>query len=446
MTLGTALALVALMIALNGLYVAVEFSFVGLRRTELDEAARSGGVGAQRVVRGLERLSFLLSTVQFGITATSLVVGIVAGRRLGPALFGPLLEALGLAPEAAEPLGVTVAVVAATVVQMVLGELLPKTIAIARPTEVATRLSRFALVSMRLLGPIVAGFDAAAQWVARSAFRVETAEQLDGARTLDEVARIIAVSGAQGRLSERQAELLRRAAALGDRRVDEVMVPRPDIEWLAADDALDALRDAAARTGHSRFPVRGATEDEVVGSVHVKDLLAVGETQRAGPVGAIARPVLVVPEHESLRALLRALQARRRTFAVVVDEYGSTAGIVTVEDVLEALVGDISDEHDTLRLSRVHSDGRLVVAAGLGLARFEELVDATLPEGPYETVAGFVLARLGEIPDVGARVVHEGLELEVSALDGLRITELLVGPSARERDAGEGTTAGGAGR
>ena len=433
MTVGTALVAVALMVVLNGLYVAVEFSFVGLRRTDIDEAARAGDRRAARVVEGLERLSFLLSIVQFGITATSLVVGIVAGRLLGEALFAPALVAIGIAAEPAATLGVTVAIVVSTVVQMVLGELLPKTIAIARPSEVATRLAPFALLSMRLLGPVVAGFDVAARWVTRALFRVETAEHLDGARTLDEVARIIAVSGAQGRLTERQADLLRRAAALGDRRVDEVMVARPDVVWLAADDDLGALRDASARTGHSRFPVRRASEDDVVGSVHVKDLLRAdhGRGVEHGPgrtLGALARPVIVVPEHESLRVVLRAFQGRRRTFALVVDEYGSTAGIVTVEDVLEALVGDISDEHDTQRLARALGDGRRVVAASLGLARFEELFDVALPEGPYETVAGFVLERLGIIPDVGARVHHEGLVLEVAAVEGLRVTEVIVGP------------------
>lgn len=441
MTSGAALAAVAVMIVLNGLYVAVEFSFVGLRRAELDEAARDGDRRAGRVVAGLDRLSFLLSTVQFGITATSLIVGVLAGRTIGAQVVAPLLVAAGLDPEAASAFGVTGAIVGSTVLQMVLGELLPKTLAIARPAGVARTLSGFALVSMRLLGPVVTGFDAAARWMTRALFRVETAEHLEGGRTLDEVARIITVSGAQGRLSPRQTQLLRRAAVLGDRRVDEVMVPRPDVVWLAATDPLTALRDAARTTGHSRFPVRGASEDDVVGSVHVKDLLRTPAGAWASTtVAALARPTVSVPEGELLRSLLRVLQRGRRTFAVVVDEYGSTAGIVTIEDVLEALVGDIADEFDTERLTRVLGDGRRVVAGSLGIARFAELVGRQLPEGPYETVAGFVLQRLGVIPAVGARVQHDDLELEVSAIEGLRVTELVVAvrPSPAADPAGRG--------
>lgn len=420
-------AIVAVMIALNGLFVAVEFAFVSVRRAPLEEAARVGDRGAARVLDGLDRLSFLLSIVQFGITATSLVVGILIDRSLG-GVFTPLLVPLGLDPDLSAAIAAVVAFLLLTGAQMVLGELVPQMLAIARPLEVARGLGRFALVSITVLGPVVRGFDRAATTVARWLFRVETPETLEGGHTLDEVARIIVVSGASGRLSERQTALLRRAVALGDRRVGEVMVPRPDVVWLDRDDTLDALRAAAASSGHSRFPVRGVSEDEVLGTVHVKDLLRFPSEDHARVrVGAVATPTVLVPESETLRQLLAALQRRKRTFAVVIDEYGSTAGIVTVEDVLEALVGDITDEYDRARPRRVLRDGREVVPGSLGVARFEEAFGVDLPEGPYETVAGLVLVLLGVVPDVGARVRVEGLELEVAARSGMRITELLVG-------------------
>jgi CBS domain containing-hemolysin-like protein len=416
------------MIVANGLFVAVEFAFVSVRRTTMDAAAVAGDRRSARVAAGLDRLSFLLSTVQFGITATSLVVGFLAERAFGDTVFAPLLARLGLDPALSTALAVGAAFVVSTGVQMVFGELLPKAVAVARPTEVSRALALFAEVSVRLLGPFVRGFDAAARTVTRRVFRVETPSSLDEGHTLDEVARIIAVSGAQGRLSDRQTALLRRAVVLGDRRVGEVMVPRPDVVWLEHDAPVARLRDVAAATGHSRFPVRGRDDDDVLGSVHVKDLLKVADHERATTtVGSIAASAAVVPESETLRDLLTELKRRRRTFAVVVDEYGSVAGIVTVEDVLEALVGDISDEFDRRRSSGRTRDGRVSVPGSLTTDRFAELFGLELPEGPYETVAGFLLDRLGTIPAVGALLVHEGATLEVARREGLRVVEVLVG-------------------
>jgi len=422
-----AAAVVVLMIVVNGLFVAVEFAFVSVRRTTMDAAAAAGDRRSGRVAAGLDRLSFLLSTVQFGITATSLVVGFLAERAFGDTVFAPLLEGLGLDPALATGLAVGAAFVVSTGVQMVFGELLPKAVAIARPNEVARALALFAEASVRLLGPFVRGFDVSARSVTRRVFRVETPSNLDEGHTLDEVARIIAVSGAQGRLSDRQASLLRRAVVLGDRRVGEVMVPRPDVVWIAHDAPVARLRDIAASTGHSRFPVRGADDDDVLGSVHVKDLLKVADDDRESTtVGSIASSTVVVPESETLRDLLTELKRRRRTFAVVVDEYGSVAGIVTVEDVLEALVGDISDEFDRRRSSGRTGDGRATVPGSLTIDRFAQLFGRTLPEGPYETVAGFLLDRLGTIPEVGSRLIHEGATFEVARREGLRVVEVLV--------------------
>jgi CBS domain containing-hemolysin-like protein len=428
-----AVSIVVVMIVGNALFVAVEFAFVSARRPAIEEAARAGDRGAARVVAGLDRLSFLLSIVQFGITATSLVVGILIDRTLG-GVFVPVLAPLGLDPGLSGPVAAVAAFLVLTGAQMVLGELVPQMLAIARPELTARRLGRFALVSIALLGPVVRGFDRAATRVARRLFRVETPDTLEGGHTLDEVARIIVVSGASGRLTDRQTALLRRAVSLGDRRVGEVMVPRPDVVWLRATDTLEELRVAATASGHSRFPVHGTTEDDVLGTVHVKDLLSVPADDHASVrLDAVATTAVLVPESETLRQLLAVLQRRRRTFAVVIDEYGSTAGIVTIEDVLEALVGDITDEFDRARPRRVLRDGREVVPGSLGVSRFADAFGVPLPEGPYETIAGFVLDRLGVVPEVGARVRTEEVELEVAARSGMRITEIIVGRIAPTR-------------
>lgn len=423
----SALAAVLLLVIGNGLFVAIEFAVVSARGPALDEAAATGDRRAQRVVDLLDRLPFFLSTVQFGITATSLVVGFLAERALGDTVIRPALSALGLAPEAGLAVAVTLALFLSTVFQMIFGELFPKNVAISRPLPVARALAGFAHASMWLLGPIVRIFDRAAETMTRVLFRVDTPERLEDAPGLDELSRIIVASGARGSLTSAQTELLRRAVSLGARRVGEVMVPRPDVVWIESTARLSDVADLAARTGHSRFPVRAATEDEVVGTVHIKDQLAFAREDRDSvAIKDVMTPALFVPESETLRRLLGELRRRRRTFAVVVDEFGSTAGIVTLEDVLETLVGDIEDEFDPAsgrsRAATVGTGGK--VPGAMTLARFTERFGIVLPDGPYETVAGFLLAELGHIPELGERVLTDVVELTVLRREGLRLTEI----------------------
>lgn len=432
------LAVVAMLIAGNGLFVAAEFALVSLRRSQLEELGE-GDRRARIVLRELGHLSYTLSSAQFGITATSLLLGFVAERALGDAVIQPLLELLGLPAGARLGLAVGLAFALSTITQMVAGELFPKNLAISRPLGVALAVTPFTRSFGVVLKPIIRVFDAAAAWLTRRLFRVEVRDELEAGHSLDELARIIAASGEEGALTVQQAQLLRRAVELGDSRAGEVMVPRPDVVWLRETDTLAELRRTAARTGHSRFPVRGEDEDHVRGTVHVKDLLVVAAGAHAStPVTEVLQPPLVVPESQPLRRLLGAMRRQQRTFAIVVDEFGGTAGIVTVEDVLEVLVGDIEDEFDDPQdaVRRVGA-GRHLVRGTLRTERLEELVGLPVPDGAYETVAGFVLDQLGRIPQ-GGEVVHaEGFDVEVTAVDGVRVTELLVTarPSA---DPGEG--------
>ena len=423
-----ALAGVVVLIGLNGLFVAAEFAVVSARGPTLDDLADSGDRRAVGVVSLLGRLPMFLSMVQFGITATSLLVGFLADRAIGETLLRPALHAVGLPSELSVAFSVTGALVLSTAVQMVVGELFPKNLAISRPIGVARGLARFSSISLRVLGPLVHLFDRSAAQVTRRIFRVEAPDRLDDAPGLDELGRIIAASGARGSLTAAQTELLRRAVSLGVRRVGEVMVPRPDVVWATSGMSIVAMTELARVSGHSRFPIRGASEDEVLGSVHVKDQLQIAAERRAvATVDELAAPPVFVPESETLRALLDELRQRRRTFAVVVDEYGSVAGIVTLEDVLEALVGDIEDEFDRTR-SVVPREAWTVerIPGATTLARFADRFGVELPEGAYETVAGLVMAGLGRVPDVGERIECEGVELAVARRDGLRVTELVV--------------------
>ena len=423
-----ALAGVVVLIGMNGLFVAAEFAVVSARGPTLDELADSGDRRAAGVVALLGRLPVFLSMVQFGITATSLLVGFLADRAIGETLVRPALLAVGLPQELSVALSVTGALVLSTAVQMVLGELFPKNLAISRPIPVARGLARFSEGALTVLGPLVRVFDRSAELVTRRVFRVETPDRLDDAPGLDELGRIIAASGARGSLSAAQTELLRRAVSLGARRVGEVMVPRPDVVWATTGMSIVEMTELARTSGHSRFPIRGSSEDEVLGTVHVKDQLEVPSEMRVtATVDGVAAPPIFVPESETLRALLDEFRQRRRTFAVVADEYGSVAGIVTLEDVLEALVGDIEDEFDRTR-SRAQRESWTSerIAGATTLSRFADRFGAELPEGPYETVAGLLMAELGRVPEVGERIVSSGVELVVARREGLRVVEVVV--------------------
>lgn len=422
------LVLVALLIVGNGLFVATEFAMVSVRRASVEARAAAGDRRARVVARGLADLSFTLVAAQVGITVTTLLLGYVAVRTLGERLARPLLELVGLPEAAVVAIAVTGVLVLATVLQMVFGQLLPKNLAISRPLAVALAVAPFGRGFAVLFAPVVRLLHGAARLLVRHVLRIEVAQELAGGHSLDELSHIIAASGQEGSLTAEQAALLSRAAGLGDRRVTEVMVPRPDVAWLAADDDLTELRAASRRTGHSRFPVRGATEDEVLGTVHVKDLLRVPpDAHPSTSVASVAGPIFAVPESKTLRQLLAVLRREQRTFAVVVDEYGGTAGIVTVEDVLEELVGDIEDEfdpagHDVRRVGA----GRHLVRGSTRIDRIEELLDTELPDGEFETVAGFVLDRLGHIPEPGEFVEHDASRFTVMRLEGVRITEVAV--------------------
>jgi CBS domain containing-hemolysin-like protein len=424
--LGLSLAL--LLIVLNGLFVAAEFSLVSLRRPAVDERVATGDRRARSVVRELGALSFTLSAAQFGITATSLLLGFIAERAIGDTVVRPTLELLGLPVTTAASItaATAIAFLLSTLLQMLLGELFPKNLAISRPLSVALTVVPFTRVFGIVLGPVIRVFDLSAEWVTRRVFKVEVAQELEGGHSLDELARIVAASGEEGSLSEGQTTLLRRAIELGELRAGRVMVPRPDIVWLDADHHLADLRVRSRETGHSRFPVRGVSEDEVLGTVHVKDLLGRDlDAQATTPVTAVVQAPLIVPESQPLRRLLADLRRQHRTFAVVVDEFGGTAGIVTVEDVLEVLVGDIRDEFDPQAADvRRLGAGRHTVRGALRIEQLEDLLGLVLPEGPYETVAGFVLDQLGRIPEPGDLVTYDEVEMQVTGVEGVRVTEL----------------------
>jgi CBS domain containing-hemolysin-like protein len=424
------LVAVVALIAANGYFVAVEFAFVAARRTRLADAHGAGDHASGRAVVVLQRLSFMLSGAQLGITVTSLLVGFIAEPTIGRAL-QPVVGWVGVPEGARAGVALSVGFVLATGGQMVFGELAPKNLAIARPEPVARRLARSISVFLRLAGPLIRVFDGAATRLLRS-IGIEPVEELSGGVHPDELTHIVDASSAAGSLSTSQAELMRRALDFRDRDAREVMVPWNRVVSIPVDATGADLQHLLNSTRHMRFPVADEW-DEVVGMVHAKDLLGVPFDRRADiTVTDLSRPVLAVPESAGLHRVLAELRGSSSPMAIVVDEHGATAGVLTIEDLLEELVGDIEDEFDQLDMPTTVTlePNHWLVPGDKRLHEVERETDLVLPEGPYDTVAGLVMDRLGRIPVVGDRVELAGIDLRVVAMDVRRVVtvELQIRP------------------
>jgi CBS domain containing-hemolysin-like protein len=398
--------------------VAVEFALVAVDRARIQRLAEEGDRKAKILLGLLRRLSFQLSGAQLGITVMSLLLGFLAE----PAVARLIDPVLGRGAS------IVIALVLATVFQMVIGELVPKGVAIARPEQSARALARPAAVYSSVFGPLIRFFNAAADATVRR-LGVEPPEELSSVRSIEELELLVESSGEGGELAPEAYEVLRRAFRFGAKTAADALVPRVDVRWVAADDTIDALVELAVATGHSRFPVCGADLDDVVGTVHVKDVYGLPhDARRRLPVTAIAVPAWVVPETADLTDLLADFRRLGTHQAVVVDEYGGTAGVLTLEDVLEELVGEIDDEYDPAPspLTTVRPSGDVELPGTLHPDEVAEACGFEIPEGPYETLAGFVLARLGRIPSPGDAFESGGWRLEVTEMDRLRVAAVLL--------------------
>ncbi|NUS43470.1 MAG: HlyC/CorC family transporter [Mycobacteriaceae bacterium] len=424
--------------AATAVFVAGEFSLTALERSTVDAHARSGDLRARLVQRAHRSLSFQLSGAQVGITLTTLVTGFIAEPVLAR-LFSPPLARLGLSAGAADQVALVLALVMATSLSMVYGELVPKNIAIARPLPTA----RFTA------GPLTA-FSAAFAWsitllnqtanaIVRR-FGVEPAEELRSARSPQELGSLVRSSAERGALDERTAVLMDRSLQFGSRSAEEFMTPRVKIHALEISDTIADLIDAAASTGLSRFPVVDGDLDNTVGIVHIKQAFAYPsvESRRAVRLDSVVRPVAVVPASLDGDEVLEVVRADGGQVALVVDEYGGTAGMVTMEDLIEEIVGDVRDEHDQPDLDVRRVDAGWVCS---GLLRIDEVQQATGyrgPDGDYETIAGLVMTELGRIPQAGDQVFLPPNTAvgdsdvtwlaEVLAMDGRRIDRIELTP------------------
>ena len=433
--MSTALGLVAVLLLIlgTGYFVAAEFAFVAVRRGRLEEYAAQGDRRADHALAVHRRLSFMLSGAQLGITVTTLAVGFIAEPVLG-ALLEPVLRLTPMSDTAAYAVAVTAGFVLATGASMVFGELAPKNLAIAEPELVALRLARATYFFMRIAGPLIRFFDGASNALLR-ALGIEPVDELSGGVSPDELEYIIDASSRGGSLDETTAGLMRRSLEFRELRAADAMVSRTHVDHVGVDATGRDLRSLALRTGHSRFPVTGAGLDDVVGLVQAKDLLRVPPNVRdTTPVRSLLKPVVAVPESTLLAPLLADMRESHSQLAVVVDEYGGTAGIVTLEDIVEELVGEIEDEYDPDEPAvRQESDGSYLVP---GSWRVDECVRDTgmsLPEGDYDTIGGLVMATLERVAEVGDEVRLATVTLRVERMDGLAVGMVRLratGPSA----------------
>jgi CBS domain containing-hemolysin-like protein len=424
------LALTAMIIAANGYFVAQEFAYMSVDRAKLRTMAEGGDRAAQRALKVTRRTSFMLSGAQLGITVTGLMVGYVAEPFIGESI-GVLLGGAGVPVAVGITIGTVGALLLATVVQMIFGELYPKNLAIANPEPLSRWLARSTLLYMAVFGWLIRFFDASSNAVLRL-LRVEPVHDLDSSASAQDLEHIIEDSRASGDLPEELSIMLDRILDFPDRDVEHAMIPRVDVDVISPDTTVVEVRALMAHA-HTRYPVIGE-RGEPIGVVHLADVLQVAADD-ARPVTAIMRPPVVVPTLMTLPDALDELARTRNELACVIDEYGGFTGVLTMEDLAEELVGEITDEHDPddIAAVAVDDDGVWVMDGDVHIDEVERAIGRDLPRGDYETIAGLVIAEEGRLPAVGERLevalsdegaeliedvrFHRTLEIEIVALD-----------------------------
>ncbi|WP_462418504.1 hemolysin family protein [Kytococcus sp. Marseille-QA3725] len=387
--------------ALTGFFVAQEFAYVSVDRTELRTRADGGDDLSRRAYDLTSQLSFVLSGAQFGITVTTLLVGYAAEPLIGAGLRD--LVGAEAASRAVTAIAISLGVLLfSTIVQMVLGELGPKNLSIARAVPVARAIAGPTEAYLKVAGPVVRFFDDSASWLLRKV-GIEPVEELSSGATPEDLQRIIDQSHASGLVDDELQDLLDRGLAFRHRTVGEVMTPRVDVETISADDTVAELVELL-ESGHSRYPVYGRDIDDIVGVVSVSDVLGIPVAERAAtPVKRIVDEAVLLPTSLGVTKALEEMRRRHRQTAVVVDEHGGFAGVVSFEDIAEEVVGDILDEDDEEESPATErSDGTWLLPANLRLDEVRKFTSIGLPEGEdYDTLSGLVLKTLGRVVESG---------------------------------------------
>lgn len=419
----------------TGIFVASEFALVNLDRSDLEARQNRGDTGLGPTIAALKITSTHLSSAQLGITLTTLLTGYTMEPAISNLLRAPLMG-VGI-PEGVVPgISATIAIVFATLLSMIVGELVPKSFALALPLQTAKLVIPAQRLFTMVFKPAVSLLNNSANGLLR-AMGIEPKEELSGARTAEELSSLVRRSAMQGSLDVDTATLLNRTLLFSGHTASDAMTPRPRIASVKRTDSAEDVIMLTRTTGHSRFPVLDDDIDDIVGVVHVKQAVSVPRDRRHDvPAAALASNVIRVPETMKLDSLLGELRGRGYQMAIVVDEYGGTAGVVTLEDLVEELVGELDDEHDRSRAGVVKT---LNSVSFPGILRPDELADRagiSVPDdGPFETVAGYMMSELGRLPVVGDTVELPTGQLAVVRLDGRRIDRIRFTPIATDEAA-----------
>ena len=418
--IGSQLLLVLLFILLGSVFVASEIALVSLRDSQVQQLASRGRRGAM-LAKVLDNPTRFLAAVQVGITITGFLSAALGATEIAP-LLSPVLVDLGLSDTAADTLAFLGVTLLVAYVSLVLGELVPKRLAIQRAESVALFAAYPIEFLARVSRPVIALLSASTNLVVRL-FGVDPHAQRE-AMSGEELRDIVAT---HEQLTEEERELIDEVFEAGNRELREVMVPRTDVVFI--DGGMPAFKAVkfVVDQPHSRYPVIGESMDDVIGFVHVRDLLAPDMAERSVRVSELARDIARFPGTKYVIPALSEMRRLSMHVAVVEDEYGGTAGIVTMEDLVEEVVGDIRDEYDAPEPIDFRSVDGLT-----NLEDFAVDYGVRLPEGPYETVAGYLIATLGQLPEVGMHVDVDGHRLHIDAVEGRRIARVRIEPLISE--------------
>ncbi len=428
-----------LLTAGTGIFVASEFSMLNLERSDLEARAERGEKGLSSSIRALKRTATHLSGAQLGITLTTMLTGFLVEPALSNLLFNsfpPALKALNLwghvsvETEAITALVLTMFIT--TLISTLIGELVPKKLALTIPLAVNRFVVGFQLAFTWAFSWMIFILNTSGNAIVRS-LGIEPKEELSSTRTAEELSSLVRRSAFMGALDAQTATLLTKTLALSQLVAADVMTPRTRMASLHFEDSVDAVIALSIKTGHSRFPIIEDSSDDVVGVAHVKQAAAIPRAKRSEvPVTAIMVEALRVPETMRLETLMVELRAKGLQLAIVVDEYGGVAGLTTLEDLVEELVGELADEHDRAKAGVTRGANSSVLFPGM--TRPDELLEMAIKvpaDGAYETVAGFLMSALGRIPAVGDTVEIEDGILRVERMDGRRVDRVRFSPTVQ---------------
>lgn len=425
----TALLVGLALLVANGFFVAAEIALLAANRAQVEELAARGEPAALRALKALREISITFSGAQLGITMCSLGLGAIAEPALA-SLFLAWLEPVGLTATTASVLSFVVALSIVVFLHMVVGEMVPKNLALADAERLSMRLSRLFGWYVRLFRPLILLLNSAANGVVRLT-GIEPVAEIGLVHTPDELRMALRESLRSGLIAPGQVRVLSAVLALSDIDAESAMTPRIDLVTVDENASVEEILGVAAASGHSRIPVHETDLDHIIGVVHVKDILiARAEDIEGKTAGDLRRPMPVVPESRDLDQLLNDMRSERSHLALVIDEYGGTAGVLTLEDILEELVGDIADEFDPTVLEPRDREGAWVVPGTMRRDELERLSGLELPEGETETVSGAISEALGRLPARGDLLEFEGWTVRVLTVDGRRAGQVeVVAPS-----------------